>query len=56
VVVPTVDSDAVKESGNPAAQAEGVKQVSTGQGTATYQVGSGEYHFISQINPGNLGG
>ena len=56
VVVPTVDSDSVKESGNPAAQAEGVKLVSTGQGTVTYQVGSGEYHFISQINPGNLGG
>ena len=49
VIVPTVDQHTVKESGVSATQAEGVKLVSTGPGTATYQVGSGDYHFTSQI-------
>jgi hypothetical protein len=53
VVVPTIDSDTVKESGILATQAEGVKLklVGIGPGTATYQVGSGDYHFTSQIRP-----
>ena len=51
VIVPTVNPDTVEESGKPAAQAEGVKQVSTGAGSVTYQVGSGDYNFTSQIPP-----
>ncbi len=51
VIIPALNPDTVKESGNPAAQAEGVKLASAGSGTATYQVGSGTYHFTSQMHP-----
>ncbi len=51
VIVPAIDWDAVKESGNPAAQAEGVKLISTGSGVVTFQVGSGNYHFTSRVLP-----
>jgi alpha-L-rhamnosidase len=51
VIVPATDPDTVKESGHPAAQAEGVKLVNAGSGTVSYQVGSGNYHFTSKIPP-----
>lgn len=49
VIVPASDPDSVKESGIPATHAQGVKLVGTETGTVTYQVGSGEYHFTSQL-------
>ena len=47
VFVPTGDSDTVRESGKPAAQAQGVKFLRREQGAAVYQVGSGQYRFSS---------
>jgi alpha-L-rhamnosidase len=51
VILPAVDPGTVEESGKPAAQAAGVKQVSAGAGTVNYHVGSGHYHFTSHILP-----
>ncbi|HEY1786963.1 MAG TPA: family 78 glycoside hydrolase catalytic domain, partial [Verrucomicrobiae bacterium] len=50
VIMPAIDPDTVKESDKPAARAEGVTLVRAGAGTATFQVGSGDYHFTSQIS------
>jgi alpha-L-rhamnosidase len=49
VIVPAMDPDTVKESGIPAAQAQGVKLVRTNPGTVSYIVGSGDYHFTSRL-------
>ena len=51
VIIPTADPNTVKESSNPATQAKGVKLAGAGSGTVAYQVGSGDYHFTSQITP-----
>jgi alpha-L-rhamnosidase len=51
VIVPATGPDAVKESGKPASEAKGVNLVSSAAGTVTYHVGSGDYHFTSQILP-----
>jgi alpha-L-rhamnosidase len=51
VMVPAIFPDTVEESGHPASQAEGVKQVSVSSDTVTYQVGSGNYHFTSHVSP-----
>jgi len=45
VYVPTTRPDAVAESGQPAAQAEGVKFLRAETGVAVYEVGSGHYTF-----------
>jgi alpha-L-rhamnosidase len=47
VVVPADDLQTVMESGHPAAQGEGVRFLGLGQDSATYQIGSGTYHFGS---------
>jgi len=49
VIMPAIDPDTIKESGIPAAQAKGVKLLHTGSGTTAWQVGSGDYHFTSQL-------
>ena len=45
--VPAADPATVRESGEPASQAPGVKFVRQDQGAAVYQVGSGQYHFTA---------
>ena len=45
--VPTTSASAVTESGMPAASASGVSYVGTSNGTAVYNVGSGDYIFSS---------
>jgi alpha-L-rhamnosidase len=45
VYVPTADSAKVTESGQPAAQASGVKFLRQADGAAIYQVASGKYSF-----------
>ncbi len=47
VYVPAKDAAAVTESGQPAAQADGVKFLRQESGVAIFSVGSGEYHFRS---------
>ena len=47
VFVPAKDRNSVLESGKPAGEAAGVKFLRMEEGTAVYQVGSGEYHFTS---------
>jgi alpha-L-rhamnosidase len=47
VHVPTSEPMEVTESGNPAAQAEGVEHVEKGDGEAVFNVGSGEYEFVA---------
>jgi len=45
VYVPTMRPDVVEESGQPAAQAEGVKFLRAEADAAVYEVGSGHYTF-----------
>jgi alpha-L-rhamnosidase len=47
--VPATDPRQVTESGQPAAQAEGVKFVRGEPGAAVYELGSGEYRFASTM-------
>jgi alpha-L-rhamnosidase len=47
VTMPAVDSKTVTESGHPAAQSRGVKQLGLGMDSVTYRIGSGTYHFTS---------
>ena len=47
VYVPAKDAASVKESGQPAAAAKGVKFLRTEQGAAVYEVGSGSYSFTA---------
>ena len=48
VYVPAANSDAVRESGKPAAEAEGVKLLRTAHGEVVFEVQSGEYHFTAR--------
>ena len=50
VYIPARDAASVREGGQPAAQAEGVKYVRTENGAAVYEVGSGSYHFEWIVN------
>lgn len=50
VHVPAADPAAVEESGQPAAQADGVAVLPSEPGAAVYRVGSGTYHFTSAIH------
>ena len=50
VYVPAVSADAVKESGNPAAQAQAVRFVQLADGCARFEVGSGSYQFSVGIS------
>jgi alpha-L-rhamnosidase len=56
VRVPTVQPDAVTESGKPAEQAEGVRFMGTEKGAAVYEVGSGRYVFESPFPAGSSAG
>ena len=49
VFVPASGSDVVTESGQPAAQSEGVTLLRSEPGVVVYQVGSGAYQFNSLI-------
>jgi alpha-L-rhamnosidase len=47
VCVPTKDASKITESGQPPDRAEGVRFLRTEGGFAVYQVGSGDYEFVS---------
>ena len=49
VYVPTKDAATVMESGQPAAKARGVKFLHIENDAAVYRVGSGQYHFVSEL-------
>ncbi len=49
VYVPTKDASSVREGGKSAVEAECVKLVRTETGAAVYEVGSGEYSFVSKF-------
>lgn len=49
VYIPTKDVSSVTESGKPAAQSEGVRFIGTENNFAVYEVGSGQYEFVSVI-------
>ena len=51
VVVPAKDPAAVTEGGKPAAEAEGVKFLSSEEEAAVFEVGSGTYAFTSRVPP-----
>ena len=48
VFVPAANKDAVTESSQPAAEAAGVKFLRMEDGCAIFQIGSGNYHFVSE--------
>ena len=50
VYVPTQSENSVKESGQPAAQAEGVNFLRMEDGVAVYAVGSGSYKFFANLS------
>ncbi len=49
VHLPTTDPDGVRESGQPAAEAEGLDQVRVEEGRVVYRIGSGTYTFTSDL-------
>ncbi|WP_428938000.1 glycoside hydrolase family 78 protein [Fontivita pretiosa] len=49
VRLPTRDANSVTESGQPAAQAEGVRFIGSAGGFATYAVAAGKYQFASNL-------
>jgi alpha-L-rhamnosidase len=49
VFVPAKDATSVCESGKPVAKAEGVKFTSWENGTVVFEVGSGTYTFVSEL-------
>jgi alpha-L-rhamnosidase len=49
VTIPTNSLQSVLESGKPAAQQPGVKFVRSDADSVTYQVSSGEYHFVARV-------
>jgi alpha-L-rhamnosidase len=53
VYVPAIDVNQVKESGRPAAQAEGVHFMRREGGYAIYSVGSGSYRFTTTMATGD---
>lgn len=50
VYVPSMDAGSVRESGQSAAQAAGVKFLRMESGCAVFSVGSGDYRFSSPSN------
>jgi alpha-L-rhamnosidase len=48
VFVPSTDPKHVMESGNPASTAAGVKWLRNENGSAVFEVGSGDYEFVAQ--------
>ncbi len=51
VYLPTKDTGAVTESGNPLNKADGVKDATIQDGQLLVTIGSGEYHFVSPYTP-----
>jgi len=49
ICVPAKDAVGVTESGRPAAEADGVRFVRQEKDTVLFEVGSGTYHFASQM-------
>ncbi|MEN6333420.1 MAG: family 78 glycoside hydrolase catalytic domain, partial [Phycisphaerales bacterium] len=49
VYIPAADAAGVREGKKPAAQAEGVQSIGTQDKTALLKIGSGTYHFTSQM-------
>lgn len=49
IYVPANDANSISESGKPAAQAEEVTFIRMEDGTAVFEIGSGNYTFVSQI-------
>ncbi len=49
VFIPAKDATSVRESGKPVAKAEGVKFTSRENGTVVFEVGSGTYTFVSEL-------
>ena len=49
IYIPASDAESVLESGWPASTAEGVRQVGMQDETAVFQVGSGQYRFVSKM-------
>jgi len=47
IYLPAEKSEAVTERGKPAAQADGVKFIKMEDGAAVYEIGSGNYKFVS---------
>jgi alpha-L-rhamnosidase len=52
VHVPARDAATVTESGKPAASAQGVKFLGLDKGCAVYEIGSGCYEFVSNVQGG----
>jgi alpha-L-rhamnosidase len=52
VRLPTDNPSTIKENGNPAQAASGVRFLRSGDGFAEYEVGSGDYVFISNFKVG----
>ena len=48
IYVPAKDAAAVTESGKPAASARGVKLLRSESGRAVFEIGSGQYNFMSR--------
>jgi alpha-L-rhamnosidase len=49
VWLPAASASSVLESGHPASSAEGVQLWKTDDRMTAYKIGSGEYHFTSQL-------
>lgn len=49
VYVPAADQSQVTEGGNPAANAAGIKWLRSENGSAVFEVGSGDYEFVTQV-------
>jgi alpha-L-rhamnosidase len=49
VYVPAKDAESISEGRKRAAQAQGVRFVNMQDSTAVFEVGSGTYHFVSQL-------
>ena len=49
VYVPATDNRAVTEGGNPAAGVRGVKYLRSEAGASVYEIGSGNYQFVSRV-------
>jgi alpha-L-rhamnosidase len=52
VRIPTNDVATIQESGKSAKTSSGVRFVLSGEGFAEYELGSGQYVFVSKITPG----
>jgi alpha-L-rhamnosidase len=47
IEIPAGGAEGITESGQPLANAQGLKVVKTGEGATTLEAGSGTYHFVS---------